>query len=75
LADGRRQRIAAIAAQLGQLSPLAILGRGYSIVSRVRDGAILRQAGDAQLDEEIIARLSQGQLRCTVKRVLPDPLM
>jgi exodeoxyribonuclease VII large subunit len=75
LADGRRRRLTAIAAQLGQLSPLAILGRGYSILSRARDGAILRKAADAQLEEEIIARLSQGQLRCTVKRVLPDPLM
>ena len=75
LADGRRRRMAALAAQLAQLSPLAILGRGYSILSRVRDGAIIRRAADAQLEEEVIARLSQGQLHCTVKRVLPDPLV
>jgi exodeoxyribonuclease VII large subunit len=75
LADGRRRRMAALAAQLAQLSPLAILGRGYSILSRVRDGAIVRKAADTQLEEEVIARLSQGQLHCTVKRVLPDPLV
>ena len=75
LADGRRRRMAALAAQLAQLSPLAILGRGYSILSRARDGAIVRKAADAQLEEEVIARLSQGQLHCTVKRVLPDPLV
>lgn len=75
LAEGRRRRMAALAAQLGQLSPLSILGRGYSILSRARDGIILRKAVDAELNEEIIARLSQGQLRCTVKRVLPDPLV
>jgi len=75
LADGRRRRMAALAAQLAQLSPLAILGRGYSILSRVRDGAIVRKAADAHLEEEVIARLSQGQLHCTVKRVLPDPLV
>lgn len=73
LAEGRRHRIAAIAAQLTQLSPLAILGRGYSILSRLRDGAILRKADDVRQEEEILARLSQGQLQCTVKRVLPDP--
>lgn len=67
--------MAALAAQLGQLSPLAILGRGYSILTRMRDGAILRNAGDVQPDEEILARLSQGQLHCSVKRVLPDPLL
>ena len=75
LADGRRRRMAALAAQLAQLSPLAILGRGYSILSRVRDGAIVRKAADTQLEEEVIARLSQGPLHCTVKRVLPDPLV
>lgn len=75
LGESRKRRLAAIAAQLTQLSPLAILGRGYSILSRARDGAILRKAVDAQLEEEIIARLAQGQLRCTVKRVLPDPLV
>ena len=75
LSDGRRRRMAAIAAQLGHLSPLAILGRGYSIVSRVRDGVILRSADDVQPDEEILARLSQGQLHCSVKRILPDPLL
>ena len=75
LGDGRRRRIAAVAAQLSHLSPLAILGRGYSILCRVRDGVIVRKANDVQLDEELLARLSQGQLHCTVKRVLPDPLV
>jgi hypothetical protein len=32
-------------------------------------------AADAELEEEVIARLSQGELQCTVKRILPDPLM
>ena len=75
LSDGRRRQMAAIAAQLGHLSPLAILGRGYSIVSRMRDGVILRSTDDVQPEEEILARLSQGQLHCSVKRVLPDPLL
>jgi exodeoxyribonuclease VII large subunit len=75
LGGDRRRRMAALATQLGQLSPLAILGRGYSILSRVRDGAILRNADDVQPDEEILARLSKGQLQCSVKRVLPDPLL
>ena len=75
LGEGRRRRMAALAAQLGHLSPLAILGRGYSILSRMRDGAILRHADDVQPEEEILARLSQGQLQCSVKRVLPDPLL
>jgi exodeoxyribonuclease VII large subunit len=73
MSERRRRQIAATASQLTQLSPLAILGRGYSILTKVRDGGILRRADDAQPGEEIVARLSQGQLGCTVKRVLPDP--
>jgi exodeoxyribonuclease VII large subunit len=73
MSERRRRQIAAAASQLTQLSPLAILGRGYSILTKVRDGGILRRADDAQPGEEIVARLSQGQLGCTVKRVLPDP--
>ena len=75
LGESRRRRMAAMAVQLEQLSPLAILGRGYSILLRARDGVILRRAVDAELEEEIIARLSQGQLRCTVKGVVSDPLV
>ena len=73
LSERRRRQIEAIASQLTQLSPLAILGRGYSILTKVSDGTILRRADDARTGEEIVARLSQGQLGCTVKHVLPDP--
>ena len=75
LNEARKRRIAAIAAQLTHLSPLAILGRGYSILMRARDGTILRSALDAEVDEELVARLAQGELDCTVKRVVPDPLV
>src|SRR5690348_816504 len=73
LSERRRRQIEATASQLTQLSPLAILGRGYSILTKVSDGAILRRAEDTHAGEEIVARLSQGQLGCTVKHVLPDP--
>lgn len=73
LSERRRRQIEAIVSQLTQLSPLAILGRGYSILMKVRDGTILRRAEDVRAGEEIVARLSRGQLDCTVKRVLPDP--
>ncbi|HET9396972.1 MAG TPA: exodeoxyribonuclease VII large subunit, partial [Nitrospiraceae bacterium] len=75
LSEARKRRIAAIAAQLTHLSPLALLGRGYSILMRARDGTILRSALDAEVDEELVARLAQGELDCTVKRVVPDPLV
>lgn len=73
LNERRRGQIETTITQLHNLSPLAILGRGYSILSKVRDGAILRRSQDVHVGEEIIAQLSQGQLNCIVKRVLPDP--
>ena len=75
LSQGRRRRIEAIASQLSHLSPLGILARGYSILTKSDDGTILRKAEEVQRGEEIVARLSQGRLSCTVKRVLPDPLV
>lgn len=73
LSERRRRQIEATASQLTQLSPLAILGRGYSILTKIRDGTIVRRAEDTHPGEEIVARLSQGRLGCTVKHVLPDP--
>ena len=72
LLDRRFQHIESTVARLNGLSPLAILGRGYSILSRVRDGKILRRTQDVGTGEEIVARLSEGKLRCSVKEVLSD---
>jgi exodeoxyribonuclease VII large subunit len=73
LGEGRRRQIETMVAQLHNLSPLAILGRGYSILSNAQDGSILRRARDAQVGKDVVARLSEGRLNCTVKRILPDP--
>lgn len=73
LTEGRRMQIESAMAQLNSLSPLAILGRGYSILTKVQDGTLLRRALDVRVGDDIVARLSEGQLKCTVKRVLPDP--
>jgi exodeoxyribonuclease VII large subunit len=54
------------------VSPLATLGRGFAVVSRVEDGVLLRDAGHAPAGTEIEARLSKGRLRATVTRQLQD---
>jgi exodeoxyribonuclease VII large subunit len=79
--DALRQRlVAALAGQLGSLeqrlalagrtldavSPLATLGRGFAVVRRATDGALLRDAADAPAGTEIEARLAKGRLRATV---------
>lgn len=62
-----RGRLASAAAQLDSLSPLAVLGRGYAIVHRERDGAIVRSPADAGPGERLRIRLAQGALRARVE--------
>jgi exodeoxyribonuclease VII large subunit len=73
LNEQRRRHIQTTVTQLNNLSPLAILGRGYSILSKVQTGGIVRRARDVQTGEDLVAQLAQGRLRCTVKHVLSDP--
>ena len=66
-----RQRIQRTVAELNNLSPLAILGRGYSILENVRTRRIIRHAQDVRVGDELAARLAKGQLACIVKDVIP----
>jgi exodeoxyribonuclease VII large subunit len=61
------QRLALASRTLDAVSPLATLGRGFAVVTRVDDGALLRDAAQAPPGTEIEARLSKGRLRATVK--------
>jgi exodeoxyribonuclease VII large subunit len=56
--DGTR----ALAAQLAGLSPLAVLSRGYSVTSRLDNGAILDRAAEVSAGERIITRLAHGEV-------------
>ena len=65
-------RTHAMLAQLNTLSPLAVLGRGYSILHTVPSGQILRRAHDVEVGQELEARLASGRLSCLVTRVFDD---
>lgn len=54
-----------LAAKLDLLSPLAILGRGYSLTYDA-DGKLLRSAQKVEVDEQIRIRLGEGSLYCQV---------
>jgi exodeoxyribonuclease VII large subunit len=60
-----QQRYGPLAASLDALSPLAVLERGYSIVTTA-GGRVLKTAGDAPPGTLIEARLARGRLRATV---------
>jgi len=51
---------------LNTVSPLATLARGFSIVTRVSDGALVTDNSSLSVGDEIEARLAQGRLRAKV---------
>ena len=67
----RCQAVRALAGTMDGLSPLAVLGRGYSIVQTVPGGRIVRRSEEVSVGEDIRARLAEGQLLCTVREVVP----
>lgn len=58
--------IAQSAARLEDLSPLAILGRGYAVCYE-HDGAILRSAASVSPGDRVDVRLAEGTLGCIVQ--------
>ncbi len=65
------QRANAYLDRLNSLSPLAILDRGYGILETVAHHQIIRDVRHVSVGEQILARLANGQLRCTVDEVSP----
>jgi exodeoxyribonuclease VII large subunit len=64
-----KQLLAAMAAQLESLSPLAVLGRGYSLTTRVSDGRLIDDASALCEGDEIRTRFAHGKAVSTVKRL------
>ncbi len=68
--ERRTQKMRACSVQLNQLSPLAILGRGYGLVEQASTHQIIRSAEQVAVGEDIVARLAKGSLQCTVKKTM-----
>lgn len=66
----RRQMLQSLVASLDNLSPLAILARGYSIIQTVPGGKVIRRARDVSVGDVVRARLAEGHVICSVRKVL-----
>jgi exodeoxyribonuclease VII large subunit len=60
--ERRRARLARLAGRLDSLSPLAVLSRGYALVRREADGAIVRRATDVASGDRLKIRLAEGEI-------------
>ncbi|MFP4648320.1 MAG: exodeoxyribonuclease VII large subunit [Halorhodospira sp.] len=61
------ERLGNTSRALHAVSPLATLERGYAVVRRTTDGAILRRADAVAPGEQIRAHLARGTLDCRVE--------
>ena len=59
-------RFRSLTARLEGLSPLAVLGRGYAMAWNSTRTAILRDASNVAVGEDILVKLERGELRSTV---------
>jgi exodeoxyribonuclease VII large subunit len=71
--DRARSRLASLGGRLDSLSPLAVLSRGYALVRRERDGAIVRAAGDVSPGERLAIRVAEADLDATLDAVRALP--
>ena len=62
-----QHRLGALVGRLDSLSPLAVLGRGYSLARRP-SGEIVRDAGELAAGDALEVLLGRGSLDCRVER-------
>jgi exodeoxyribonuclease VII large subunit len=66
--DRSQRRFRVLAGKLDGLSPLAVLGRGYSL-TRTEAGQIVRRAGQVAAGDTVDVLLHEGRLGCRVAEV------
>jgi len=63
---GNAARLDSAARALQAVSPLATLGRGFAVITRSADGALITAAEQLSIGETFDARLAQGSVRAAV---------
>ena len=61
------ERVALTAARLHDLSPLAILGRGYAVCYRADGASVVRSSAEVCGGERVKVRLATGSIGCIVE--------
>ena len=58
--------------ELGALSPLSVLSRGYSLTHRADNNALVTRAETLSDNEQVRVRLSRGEIICTVDSIMAE---
>jgi exodeoxyribonuclease VII large subunit len=66
-----KQETDTITGRIESLSPLAVLGRGYSLTQRTADGQLIRAAAELSPGQQITTRFARGQTISRVEQVKP----
>ncbi len=69
--EGTRARLEDLAATLNSLSPLAVLGRGYSLTRTIPENAVVRGAATLRPGETVRLTFAQGEARARVEEITP----
>jgi exodeoxyribonuclease VII large subunit len=64
--DQSKQQLASRASRLEGLSPIAVLGRGYSITHRADDGELVRSVSQVRIGDRLRTRFADGE---TISRI------
>ncbi len=67
-----RLQLATLAGQLESLSPLAVLGRGYSLTQHAQTGRLVRSIRDIRPGHELQTRVTDGVIHSTAERVVKN---
>lgn len=65
--ETNQSRFSALAAKLDSLSPLSVLGRGYSLTTNAETGELIRRMEEAPQGTRIRTRLGQGEITSLVE--------
>ena len=69
--DRAKLTLAHLTQSLHSLSPMAVLNRGYAIVTREEDGQVVKESSQVAVDENIHIRVSQGNLSARISKIDP----
>ncbi len=65
-----RMDISMLQEKLKDMSPLSVLGRGYSITRKLPEKRVLRSSSQVNRGDKVSVKLAEGELECLVEKIV-----